>query len=102
MIRNRREVLHCGTFRKLGNFFATRVYYAFEMTTRPQTLHGIAGSPASMAADLGGLCDGDAKPAAVRERTRALNSTMQPAPAKFPTKNLTQSTKRQACREILR
>ena len=34
-------------FQKLKNLFATGVYYAFEMATRPQTLYGIADSPSA-------------------------------------------------------
>jgi pimeloyl-ACP methyl ester carboxylesterase len=51
-------------FYKLKNLFATGVYYAFEMATRPQTLYGIADSPVGLAAWLIDLGDGDAKPAA--------------------------------------
>ncbi len=50
-------------FQKLKNLFATGVYYAFEMATRPQTLYGIADSPVGLAAWLIDLGDGDAKPA---------------------------------------
>jgi pimeloyl-ACP methyl ester carboxylesterase len=49
---------------KLKDLFATGVYYAFEMATRPQTLYGIADSPVGLAAWLIDLGDGDAKPAA--------------------------------------
>jgi pimeloyl-ACP methyl ester carboxylesterase len=61
------------TYEKLKDFFAKGVYYAFEMATRPQTLYGIADSPAGLAAWLidPGLeawlidhGDGDAQPAA--------------------------------------
>jgi pimeloyl-ACP methyl ester carboxylesterase len=51
-------------FQRLKNLFATGVYYAFEMATRPQTLYGIADSPVGLAAWLIDLGDGDAKPAA--------------------------------------
>jgi len=51
-------------FEKLKNLFAIGVYYAYEMATRPQTLYGIADSPAALAAWLIDLGDGDAKPAA--------------------------------------
>jgi pimeloyl-ACP methyl ester carboxylesterase len=51
-------------FQKLKHLFATGVYYAFEMATRPQTLYGIADSPVGLAAWLIDLGDGDAKPAA--------------------------------------
>ncbi len=51
-------------FEKLKNLFAKGVYYAYEMATRPQTLYGIADSPAGLAAWLIDLGDGDAKPAA--------------------------------------
>ena len=51
-------------FQKLKNLFATGVYYAFEMATRPQTLYGIVDSPVGLAAWLIDLGDGDAKPAA--------------------------------------
>jgi pimeloyl-ACP methyl ester carboxylesterase len=49
---------------KLKSLFATGVYYAYEMATRPQTLYGIADSPVGLAAWLMDLGDGDAKPAA--------------------------------------
>ncbi len=52
------------TFQKLKKFFATGVYYAYEMATRPQTLYGIVDSPIGLAAWLLDLGDGDAKPAA--------------------------------------
>jgi pimeloyl-ACP methyl ester carboxylesterase len=51
-------------FEKLKHLFATGVYYAYEMATRPQTLYGIADSPAGLAAWLMDLGDGEAKPAA--------------------------------------
>jgi pimeloyl-ACP methyl ester carboxylesterase len=51
-------------FQRLKNLFATGVYYAYEMATRPQTLYGIADSPVGLAAWLIDLGDGDAKPAA--------------------------------------
>ncbi len=51
-------------FEKLKDLFAKGVYYAYEMATRPQTLYGIADSPAGLAAWLMDLGDGDAKPAA--------------------------------------
>ena len=51
-------------FEKLKDLFAKGVYYAYEMATRPQTLYGIADSPAALAAWLIDLGDGDAKPAA--------------------------------------
>jgi pimeloyl-ACP methyl ester carboxylesterase len=51
-------------FEKLKDLFARGVYYAYEMATRPQTLYGIADSPAGLAAWLIDLGDGDAKPAA--------------------------------------
>jgi pimeloyl-ACP methyl ester carboxylesterase len=51
-------------FEKLKDLFAKGVYYAYEMATRPQTLYGIADSPAGLAAWLIDLGDGDAKPAA--------------------------------------
>jgi len=52
-------------FQKLKSLFATGVYYALEMATRPQTLYGIADSPVGLAAWLIDLGDGDAKPAAL-------------------------------------
>ena len=51
-------------FEKLKHLFTKGVYYAYEMATRPQTLYGIADSPAGLAAWLMDLGDGDAKPAA--------------------------------------
>ena len=38
--------------RSWTNFFATDVFYAFEMATHPQTLYGIADSPVGLAAWL--------------------------------------------------
>ena len=52
------------TFEKLKEVYATGAYYAYEMSTRPQTLHGIADSPVGLASWLIDLGDGDAKPAA--------------------------------------
>jgi len=52
------------TFDKLKKFFATGVFYAFEMATRPQTLYGISDSPVGLAAWLIDHGDGDAQPAA--------------------------------------
>src|SRR5215208_473924 len=37
-------------FEKLQEFFATDVFYAFEMATHPQALYGIADSPVGLAA----------------------------------------------------
>jgi pimeloyl-ACP methyl ester carboxylesterase len=37
-------------YEKLANFFATDVFYAFEMATHPQALYGIADSPVGLAA----------------------------------------------------
>jgi pimeloyl-ACP methyl ester carboxylesterase len=37
-------------YEKLKDFFATDVFYAFEMGTHPQTLYGIADSPVGLAA----------------------------------------------------
>jgi pimeloyl-ACP methyl ester carboxylesterase len=39
-------------YEKLKGFYTTRVSYAFEMGTRPQTLYGIADSPVGLAAWL--------------------------------------------------
>jgi pimeloyl-ACP methyl ester carboxylesterase len=66
------------TFQKLKDFFATGVYYAFEMATHPQTLYGIADSPVGLAAWLIDLGDGDAKPAA--QTTAALRTPTQGQP----------------------
>ena len=52
------------TFEKLQGFFATGVYYALEMATRPQTLYGLTDSPVGLAAWLIDHGDGDAQPAA--------------------------------------
>jgi pimeloyl-ACP methyl ester carboxylesterase len=65
-------------FQKLKNFFATGVYYAYEMATRPQTLYGIADSPVGLAAWLLDLGDGDAKPAA--QTTAALRTPTEGQP----------------------
>jgi pimeloyl-ACP methyl ester carboxylesterase len=65
-------------FQKLKNLFATGVYYAFEMATRPQTLYGIADSPVGLAAWLIDLGDGDAKPAA--QTTAALRTPTKGQP----------------------
>jgi pimeloyl-ACP methyl ester carboxylesterase len=39
-------------YQKLKDFFATEVFYAFEMATHPQALYGIADSPVGLAAWL--------------------------------------------------
>ena len=52
------------TFEQLQGFFATGVYYALEMATRPQTLYGLTDSPVGLAAWLIDHGDGDAQPAA--------------------------------------
>jgi pimeloyl-ACP methyl ester carboxylesterase len=39
-------------YQKLKDFFATDVFYAFEMATHPQALYGIADSPVGLAAWL--------------------------------------------------
>jgi pimeloyl-ACP methyl ester carboxylesterase len=39
-----------GLYEKLKDFFATDVFYAFEMATHPQALYGIADSPVGLAA----------------------------------------------------
>ena len=65
-------------FQKLKNLFATGVYYAFEMATRPQTLYGIADSPIGLAAWLIDLGDGDAKPAAQTVAALGTHTNGQP------------------------
>jgi len=67
------------TFNKLRHFFATGVYYAFEMGTRPQTLYGIADSPVGLAAWLIDHGDGDAQPAAAIASAARRPSKGQPA-----------------------
>jgi pimeloyl-ACP methyl ester carboxylesterase len=67
------------TFNKLRHFFATGVYYAFEMGTRPQTLYGIADSPVGLAAWLIDHGDGDAQPAAAIAAAARRPSKGQPA-----------------------
>jgi pimeloyl-ACP methyl ester carboxylesterase len=70
---------------KLRNLFATGVYYALEMATRPQTLYGIADSPVGLAAWLIDLGDGDAKPAA--QTTAALRTPTQGQPTERLTRD---------------
>jgi pimeloyl-ACP methyl ester carboxylesterase len=65
-------------FQKLKNLFASGVYYAYEMATRPQTLYGIVDSPVGLAAWLTDLGDGDAKPAA--QTTAALRTPTKGQP----------------------
>ncbi len=65
-------------FEKLKNLFAKGVYYAYEMATRPQTLYGIADSPAGLAAWLIDLGDGDAKPAAALSAAQRTPTKGQP------------------------
>jgi pimeloyl-ACP methyl ester carboxylesterase len=67
------------TFEKLKRFFATGVYYAFEMATRPQALYGIADSPVGLAAWLFDHGDGDAQPTA--SWTAAVRRPAKGAPA---------------------
>jgi pimeloyl-ACP methyl ester carboxylesterase len=65
-------------FEKLKDLFAKGVYYAYEMATRPQTLYGIADSPAGLAAWLIDLGDGDAKPAAALSTALRMRTNGQP------------------------
>jgi pimeloyl-ACP methyl ester carboxylesterase len=51
-------------YEKLRAFFATGVYYAYFLATRPQTMYGIADSPIGLAAFLIDHGDGRAQPAA--------------------------------------
>ena len=64
---------------KLRRLFATGVYYAYEMATRPQTLCGIADSPAGLAAWLIDLGDGDAKPSAALSAALRTPTNGQPS-----------------------
>jgi pimeloyl-ACP methyl ester carboxylesterase len=67
------------TFDKLKQFFATGVYYALEMATRPQTLYGISDSPVGLAAWLIDHGDGDAQPAAAVAAAARTPTKGQPA-----------------------
>jgi len=66
------------TVDKLKAFFATGVFYALEMATRPQTLYGLADSPVALAAWLIDHGDGDAQPAAAVAAAMQRSTTGQP------------------------
>lgn len=70
-------------FDRLRKFFAKEAFYAFEMATRPQTLYGIADSPAGLAAWMIDHGDGHAQPAA--SMTEALRKPTD----KFPESEFT-------------
>jgi pimeloyl-ACP methyl ester carboxylesterase len=63
-------------FDQLSNFYAKHVAYALIMTTRPQTLYGLADSPADLAAFMLDHGDGTGQPGLVEQ---ALQGTLASA-----------------------
>jgi len=57
-------------FEQLSNFYAKHVAYALIMTTRPQTLYGLADSPVDLAAFMLDHGDGTGQPGLVQEALR--------------------------------
>jgi len=65
-----------GAYEQLSNFYAKHVAYAQIMTTRPQTLYGLADSPADLAAFMLDHGDGTGQPGLVE---RVLQGTLDSA-----------------------
>jgi pimeloyl-ACP methyl ester carboxylesterase len=65
-----------GVRQQLSNFYAKHVAYAQIMTTRPQTMYGLADSPADLAAFMLDHGDGSGQPGLVE---KALQGTLQSA-----------------------
>ena len=63
-------------FEQLSNFYAKHVAYALIMTTRPQTLYGLADSPVDLAAFMLDHGDGTGQPGLVE---KALQGTLDSA-----------------------
>jgi pimeloyl-ACP methyl ester carboxylesterase len=63
-------------YQQLSNFYAKHVAYAQIMTTRPQTLYGLADSPADLAAFMLDHGDGSGQPGLVEQ---ALQGTLASA-----------------------
>jgi pimeloyl-ACP methyl ester carboxylesterase len=63
-------------YEQLSNFYAKHVAYALIMATRPQTLYGLADSPADLAAFMLDHGDGTGQPGLVEQ---ALQGTLQSA-----------------------
>jgi pimeloyl-ACP methyl ester carboxylesterase len=63
-------------FEQLSSFYAKHVAYALIMTTRPQTLYGLADSPADLAAFMLDHGDGTGQPGLVEQ---ALQGTLDSA-----------------------
>jgi pimeloyl-ACP methyl ester carboxylesterase len=57
-------------YEQLSNFYAKHVAYALIMTTRPQTLYGLADSPVDLAAFMLDHGDGTGQPGLVQEALR--------------------------------
>jgi pimeloyl-ACP methyl ester carboxylesterase len=57
-------------YEQLRNFYAKHVAYALIMTTRPQTLYGLADSPVDLAAFMLDHGDGTGQPGLVQEALR--------------------------------
>jgi pimeloyl-ACP methyl ester carboxylesterase len=70
-------------YQQLSNFYAKHVAYALIMTTRPQTLYGLADSPADLAAFMLDHGDGTGQPGLVEQVLQG-----HPAPG-HPTGDLT-------------
>jgi pimeloyl-ACP methyl ester carboxylesterase len=56
-----------GAYEQLSTFYAKHVAYALIMTTRPQTLYGLADSPADLAAFMLDHGDGSGQPGLVEQ-----------------------------------
>jgi pimeloyl-ACP methyl ester carboxylesterase len=63
-------------YQQLSNFYATHVAYALIMSTRPQTLYGLADSPADLASFMLDHGDGTGQPGLVE---KVLQGTYQSA-----------------------
>jgi pimeloyl-ACP methyl ester carboxylesterase len=63
-------------YQQLSNFYAKHVAYALILTTRPQTMYGLADSPIDLAAFMLDHCDGTGQPGLVE---RAFQGTLDGA-----------------------
>jgi pimeloyl-ACP methyl ester carboxylesterase len=63
-------------YEQLSNFYAKHVAYALIMTTRPQTLYGLADSPADLAAFMLDHGDGTGQPGLVEQALQGLDGAL--------------------------
>ena len=63
-------------FEQLSTFYAKHVAYALIMTTRPQTLYGLADSPADLAAFMLDHGDGTGQPGLVEQALQGLDGAL--------------------------